>query len=218
MGMVFFPSCKTKADYRSASAAPAAYIRAKCGVEPIGCCRVNHQKRTPDDTALVVCNNCAAILEESSNAGKIEFVWELIDQDENFPFPDYHGEQMTVQDCWIAVEKRKVQDTVRSLLRKRNIDVVERPENHEKTRFCGVNLLAPCTKSNAQLAHRRYVEEGSHMFTPMSEEEQRAHFRAHGSQIMTDKVVCCCKFCRDGINRGAKTGIHLLELLFPAAE
>ncbi|MFQ9411935.1 MAG: hypothetical protein ACLR1T_14110 [Evtepia gabavorous] len=52
---------------------------------------------------------------------------------------------MTIQDCWLAVEKRHVQDAIRSLMRKMNIDVVELAENHEKTRFCGMNLVAPAT-------------------------------------------------------------------------
>ena len=36
----------------------------------------------------------------------------------------------------------------------------------------------------------------------------------HCAQIETDKAVCYCKFCTDGINMGGKTGVHLLELLF----
>ena len=74
---------------------------------------------------------------------------------------------MTIQDCWLAVEKRHVQDAIRSLMRKMNIDVVELAENHEKTRFCGMNLVAPCNPSNAKLAPKRYVEEGGHMFQPI---------------------------------------------------
>lgn len=42
-----------------------------------------------------------------------------------------------------------------------------------------------------------------------------ALFRAHCAQIQTEKVVCYCKFCTDGINMGGKTGLHMLELLFP---
>ncbi len=67
---------------------------------------------------------------------------------------------MTIQDCWLAVEKRHVQDAIRSLMRKMNIQVVELPENHEKTTFCGMNLTAECNPSNAKLAPKRYVEEG----------------------------------------------------------
>ena len=54
-------------------------------------------------------------MEESSQIEEIEFVWEIIDRDSDFPFPDYHGEKMTIQDCWRACEKRKVQDAIRSL-------------------------------------------------------------------------------------------------------
>jgi hypothetical protein len=94
------------------------YMRDRYSLDSIGCCRAGYQKLTVQDTAIVVCNNCAAIMEESSQAGKIEFVWELIDNDADFPFPDYHSERITIQDCWIAFEKRQLQDTVRSLLKK----------------------------------------------------------------------------------------------------
>lgn len=38
----------------------------------------------------------------------IEFLWQVIDRDPDFKFPDYHGEKMTLQDCWVAFEKRYV--------------------------------------------------------------------------------------------------------------
>ena len=96
---------------------------------------------------------------------------------------------MTVQDCWVAFEKRDVQDTVHSLLGKMNIMIAELEENYEKTKFCGVNLLSPCTESNAALAQRRYVEQFPHMFTPMEPEDQIKHFRRHCERIRTQKVV-----------------------------
>ena len=74
-----------------------------------------------------MCNNCAAIIEENTDAS-IDFLWQIIDRD-----PDYHGEEMTIQDCWVAFEKRHVQDAVRSLMRKMNIKIVELQENYEKT-------------------------------------------------------------------------------------
>lgn len=164
---------------------------------------------------MVVCNNCAAILGESSQAGEIKFVWEIIDQDPDFVFPDYHGAQMTIQDCWLAVEKRHVQENIRSLLRKMNIQYVELEENFDKTRFCGTNLLTPCSEGNAKLAQQRYVETGAGMFTPCSPEQQREKMREHCSQITTDQVICYCTACLAGINMGGKQGIHLLDLVFP---
>lgn len=131
MANLYFPGCKVKGDFPAASEKLAAYIQSKRVVTPVGCCRVDHDKLTPADTAVVVCNNCANIIAESGDPGQIEFVWEIIDNDPEFPFPDYHGEKMTIQDCWLAVEKRHVQDAIRSLMRKMNIDVVELAENHD---------------------------------------------------------------------------------------
>lgn len=213
MAMVFFPSCKARADYKDASEKLAAYLKERFGIVPVGCCRVNHQRLTPDDMAVIVCNNCAAIIEENTRAD-IKSVWEIIDEDENFQFPDYHGEEITIQDCWVGFDRRKIQDAVRSLLRKMNFSVVELDENYEKTRFCGVNLLAPCLESNAKLAHKRYVEDYPYMFTPMGEDERIEHFRKHCAKIRTKRTACYCKFCRDGINMGGKQGVHMLELLF----
>ena len=215
MATYFFPSCKATAQYKRASKDARAYVKDKLDLNPIGCCRPNHTKLLAEDTAVVVCNNCALIIEENTDAN-IEFLWQVIDEDPDFPFPDYGGEKITVQDCWIAFDKPQAHDAVRSLMRKMNIEVVELDESREKTKFCGPNLCAPCTESNAELAHKRYVEQFPHMFTPMEHDEQVAHFQKHCEQIQTDKVACYCKFCTDGIKMGGKTGVHLLELLFPA--
>ena len=213
----FFPSCKAKADFPKESARAAEYLENRFGIRPEGCCRPGHKKLTADDTAVFVCNNCAAVIEENTEAS-LKSLWELIDEDPYFPFPDYGGEEITVQDCWIAFEKRKVQDAVRSLLRKMNFRIAELPENYEKTRFCGENLLGPCTESNRQLVHHRYVELYPEMFTPMTEEEKDAHFRAHCGKIRTRRTACYCRFCRRGIERGGKEALHMLQLLFPASE
>ena len=215
MATYYFPSCKVTAQFKDASKRARAYVNDKLGLTPIGCCRPNHAKLAAEDTAVIVCNNCALIIGENTDAN-IEFLWQVIDQDPDFPFPDYHGEKMTLQDCWIAFDKPQAHEAVRSLMRKMNIEVVELAENRENTKFCGPNLCAPCTESNAELAHKRYVEDFPHMFTPMGEGEQVAHFQEHCGHIQTDEVVCYCKFCADGINMGGKQGRHLVELLFPA--
>lgn len=215
MAEIFFPSCKVKLAYPEASEKLGDYIKEKFNAEITGCCRANHTNLTPNDTALVVCNNCAAILEESSESKNIKFIYELIDKDETFEFPDYHGETMAIQDCWIAFEKKHLQNTIRSLLAKMNINYVELEENFEKTRFCGTNLLSTCNPSNAKLAPKRYVENGAHMFRPCSPEEQVLHFQDHCKKIKEDKVICYCKFCTDAINMGGKEGIYIIELLFP---
>ena len=167
MSRVFLPSCKLQARWKEPSAKLLTYLQEKEQVKKIGCCKVFCEKVSPKDQAIVVCNNCAAIMEESSPIRDIEFAWEIIDRDEAFPFPDYHGERMTIQDCLRAYEKRNVQNAIRSLLRKMNINVVELENNFEKADFCGPDLLEPCTEAEQKLAPRRYVMEGGHMYKPL---------------------------------------------------
>ena len=213
--MVFFPSCKIRAHYPYASARLRELLEEKYDVKTIGCCKIDHGRTTAEDTAVVICNNCGAIVEESGNAGVPVFVWELIDRMDDFEFPDYHGERMALQDCWRAYDRRSVQDAIRSIMRKMNIDIEELPENYEKTRFCGADLMEPCTDVEKRFAPKRYDTEGGHMYVPMERDEQDAALRAHCEGIESERVVCYCLACLDGINRGGKKAVHLLDLIFP---
>lgn len=136
MSKIFLPGCKVKANFKSSSEKLKAYLEKTEQIKMLGCCKVFCNRVKEDDTLVVVCNNCAAIMEESSPVKNIEFVWEIIDRDEHFRFPDYKGEKMAIQDCWRAYEKRNVQDAVRSLMKKMNIEIEELEENYENTKFC----------------------------------------------------------------------------------
>ena len=214
MATIFFSSCKATEQYKEPSKKAKEYVEQKLGIQPFGCCRPNHKKLTADDTAIVVCNNCTNIIDENT-AANIVSLWEIIDADDNFAFPDYHEEKMTIQDCWYAHDRPGVQNAVRSVLKKMNIVPVELKENFEATKFCGTSLLAPCSKSNATLAPKRYVEKFSYMFTPLPPEKHAEYFSRHCEQIETDKVACYCRACTNAINMGGKQAFHLLELLFP---
>lgn len=193
MSKVFLPACKVKNRFQNPSEKLRTYLEEKEQVKTIGCCKAFCGRLSKEDTAVVVCNNCAAILEESSQVGNIRFVWEIIDRDDHFPFPDYHGERMTIQDCWRAYEKRNVQDAVRSLLRKMNIEAVELEKN---------------------FAPRRYAADGAGMYRALSPKEQQLFLEDHCKGIDTKRTVCYCLSCLDGIQQGGKQAVHLLELLF----
>ena len=157
MSKVFLPGCKVKAKFKYQSDKLQAYLEQKEGVQTVGCCKAFCSQVAPTDIAVVICNNCAAIMEESSVVSQIEFVWNIIDNDPEFPFPDYHGERIVVQDCWRAYEKRYVQDAVRSLMRKMNIVPVELPNNYEKSDFCGADLLECILLSELKSTRRNMI-------------------------------------------------------------
>ncbi len=214
MEKVFFPSCHVTRAFPEQHAALRAYLKEKLDVNPIGCCRPTHKGLKKEDCAIVICNTCAAVIEESSPAEKLEYVWEIIDNDQDFVFPDYKGEKMTIQDCWTAGGRTSVQLAVRSLLKKMNIEIVEQEENFDKSCYCGTMLLRAVPERNSSLAPKRFLERGKDAFRPMDEAEQDEYLKDHCSKISTEKVVTYCRPCTAGINAGGKKGIHIIELLF----
>ncbi len=214
MSTVFFPSCKVKAQFPGSSARLADYIRGRFGVGPIGCCRVNCKVPQAGDEMITICHTCAAITEENSEARQ-RSVWEVIDEDPDFVFPDHSGETVTIQDCVLSYDRRAEQDAVRSLLKKMHFGVVELEENFDRTRFCGPLIKGPCPAQNAQLAPARFTKMLPHIFTPMTPDEQKAFYEAHCAQITTDTVVTYCRPCTAGIKMGGKRAVHMIELLFP---
>lgn len=73
------------------------------------------------DSVYSLCHNCNNIIEEMHPGLPVHSLWELIDRDESFSFPDYSGLSVTVQDCWRAKDRTDEQNAARSLLRKMNI-------------------------------------------------------------------------------------------------
>jgi hypothetical protein len=214
MAKVFFPSCKNKTAYPSASLKLREYLITSYGVETIaGCCRSDHRKLSPEDTAIVICGSCFAFCEESSNVGKIISVWEIIDSDSNFHFANYNGEKITVQDCWRLIGRNKVHTAVRSLLKKMNMEPIELNENRSKSRFCGISTLMPQSVQNIDLAPKRYGTESVGIFKDYPEEDRINLMEKHTQQFTTDRAVSYCTSCDAGIKIGKKSA-SLINLIF----
>lgn len=125
----------------------------------------------PGDTVISVCHNCTNIVEEWRAGTRTVSLWEIIDRDPAFPFPDYNGLEVTIQDCWRTRERRDEQEAVRSLLRKMNIKFVETEKNHEETDFCGSTLYREQPVKNSKLAPKHYVEQAKGKFIHHTEED-----------------------------------------------
>ena len=215
MANVFFPSCKVKVAYPEASQKMAEYVVNRCGMTITGCCRGSLQLLTEEDTAVCICNTCSAFCDESASAKKVISIWEIILADRQFPFPDYKGEEMTLQDCWRTYDKRPIQNAVRDLMQKMNIRVIELPDNYEKTRFCGISVLQPRPVYFDDFAPKRFRKVApDDLFQPYTDEERLKRMRVHSSGITTEKVACYCTACADGINLTDKKSVHMMELLF----
>ena len=216
MARLFFPGCKVKKRYPEASAWLAEQvIKRGYADEVTGCCRTEHQKLTAEDTAVCICNNCMAMIDEDADNGAMENIWVLIDNDPDFPLPDYSGRVMGVQDCGRAYDRADVQDAARSLLSKMGIEVVELPDAREKSTFCGQSFLKAVPKMDAGFAPKRYVEDAAArgIFVPHEPEAMQKALDDHASMIEPDEVACYCFACDMGLEAGGVNAHNMIELV-----
>ena len=115
MAAIYFPSCNfTKASPRAAKRL-RDYMKERMPVA--GCCRVDKTPYPAGDTALYFCQACRETLEaKEGNQLLLEnlFVW--LDRQEDFPWPDYSGLVVNVQDCWRDRKHPEIFQAVRSCL------------------------------------------------------------------------------------------------------
>lgn len=211
---IFFPSCKMSARFSEQVKKLTEYLKNKNAIDAVaGCCRKDRLNLTQDDEAVLICQNCFAIVSESSAAKNLSFAWEIILRDENFPFKNFHGKKFYVQDCWVTRDDRHAQNVVRALLKKMNIDVVEIPLNFEKSIYCGTRLLKPCLPDNFRLAPKRFAPEH---FENKTLDEQKNFLNEYVEKNFPENfpIVCSCKMCLEGFELVGRDAVHLIELLF----
>lgn len=233
----YIASCVFTAKYPALSQKVQQYMKDTYHVQVVRCCTPKYKLAKyenlmpdtyrdawcslPDSGAFEkdckvysICHNCTDILQETKPLVPVESIWEAILADQSFHYPDYHGKEMAVQDCWRSYDNRMEQEAVRQLLRKMNIQIVELPNNFEKADFCGTTLYAPCVTRNAVLAPHRFVENAAGKFVAHSEEEQRTLMQTYCRQLPTRDIVTYCHYCQTGLELGGANAVHLASLLF----
>lgn len=235
----YIASCMFTAQFPELSLKIQDYIRGKYkDIEIIRCCVPDwkvkiYEEKMPEgilrdnwvslpptadfasgDEVWSLCANCSNIIEECHPNTAVHSLWELIDSDDDFPFPDYSGLKATVQDCWRSRDRKEVQDAVRSLLKKMNIDFIEADRHHSETDFCGTSLYRPQVSRNPKLAPKHYAENIDGLFLPHTEEEQKRIMEEYCSHYKTDTVICYCHYCLEGLKTAGIDGRHLAHILF----
>lgn len=234
----YIASCVFTRDYPELSFRIQDYLKDTFGMEIIRCCTDRYKVRDFEelmppsvrdrwkgtthhipfdkDTVMVsLCHNCAAIFRESHPEVKVISLWEfLLEHDPTFPFPDYGGESMALQDCWRSHDDRAEQDAVRALLGKMNIKVVELEPNRADTRYCGVSTMRPAPRRNLVMAPERFVKNATGLFLPHTPQQQKEAMQQYCRRIPTESVVAYCHYCTEGFRLAGQKNFHLAELMF----
>ena len=150
---------------------------------------IKHFEKFPAGSTVVsICHNCSAIFEERHPEIFRESIRELILSDENFPYPDYHGEAITIQDCWRSKENFAEQEAVRELLRRMNFKVVELSENHVQAKSCGYSLYQPPPPRNPKLAPKRFLYGAQGLFQEHTPEQKNRSCKSTAQKFGRKKL------------------------------
>ena len=210
MTQYYYRGCKYLAHNPEGTERLFRYLKAH-GVELSGCCSSDCLIPDEKDTIIYQCPTCGLILNESARKKEMLSIYEYLLRQGDFPWPDYDGRRLTVQDCWRMRENRAYMESIRQVLKRMNITVLEIEQNFEKTDFCGRTLYQIPSPRYEKLAPKALVEKA--IFTPCSEEEQIMLMKENSLRYPTEEVACYCTGCLKGINDGGNKGVHVLDLV-----
>jgi hypothetical protein len=154
------------------------------------CCR--HDPNAEEGSVIInVCAGCDRRFRSLYKGVSTISFWEVLDQMDAFPFPDYSGITMSVHDACPIREKPKIHSAIRSLLNKMNIKVIE-TENHGTNSICCGDSFYPSL--------------------PLEQIHERMKRRA--DSMPCEEVVVYCVSCIKSMFIGGKTPRYMMDLLF----
>jgi hypothetical protein len=153
------------------------------------CCR--HEPRLPEGSLIVnVCAGCDRRFRSLYAGITTVSLWEIIDGQGAFDFPDYGGFQMSLHDPCPVRERPPVHRAVRSLLRKMNVDVIEPAFNGPRSVCCG---------------------DDAYPAAPI--ETVRGLMKKRADSMPREDVAVYCVSCVKAMHIGGKRPRHLVDLL-----
>ena len=205
---VYFPSCNFTAASPAAAKKLRGYLSGKMPVA--GCCRTDKRPLTQADTAIYFCQACRETLEaRQENRPAVENLFVYMERQGDFPWPDYAGLTVHVQDCWRDRQHPEVFRAVRAALAKMHVQVVELAENRERSTFCGSLHFEPQKPENQALL-AQYP--GTPLYQ-LPQEAQAALMREQVEKYTCPLAVTYCNRCTAGIAAGGGRAVHLVELM-----
>ena len=153
------------------------------------CCR--HDPGLPNGSIIVnVCAGCDRRFRTLYDGISTISLWEIIDNLNNFPFPNYHGMEVSVHDPCPVRNTPVVHKAVRGLLQKMNIKVIEAEKIGTNSVYCGDSLYPNCDMEKIHTA-----------------------MKSRADSMPCEKVVVYCVSCIKAMQIGGKVPCHLTDLL-----
>jgi len=154
------------------------------------CCQ--HDPLLPVNSKIInICPGCDKRFSNDYRNVTTISLWEIFDTTDGFKFPDYSGMRMSIIDACPTRDQTEIQTSIRNILTKMNIGLVEPKNTGISSTCCGDSFygLIP-------------VEKVKELMIKRSEE------------MPVDDVVVYCISCVKAVFNGGKTPKYLVDLLF----
>ena len=153
------------------------------------CCQ-HEPKLTGGGRIINVCAGCDRRFRSLYEGVSTISFWEVLDNLDSFPYPDYKGALMTVQDPCPVRDKPEVHKAVRSLLKKMNIRVTEASAHGTGSVCCG---------------------DSAYPSLPIEQVHEKMKQRA--ASMPCEEVCVYCVSCIKALHIGGKNPRYLVDLL-----
>jgi Fe-S oxidoreductase len=154
------------------------------------CC--HHEPPFSEKTNIInICPGCDKRFKNDYHQTTTISLWEILADSDDFPFPDYKGKTMTILDACPTRNEYRVQESIRTLLKRMNINLIEPKKTRNKGTCCGDSFygLIPVSDVKKQMIKRT-------------------------NEMPADDVVVYCVSCTKSIFIGGKKPHYLIDLLF----
>ena len=154
------------------------------------CCRLHPEIETGTQV-INTCPGCSRRYKNNYTESTTISLWKILAENDDFPFPDYKGETMTILDACPTRNESRVHDAIRTLLHRMNIEIIE-PENTRETGTC-------C---------------GDSYYGKKPVETVKEQMRSRAEEMPVENVVVYCVSCVKSMYLGGKKPRYLVDLLF----
>jgi Fe-S oxidoreductase len=154
------------------------------------CCR--HEPKFRENKEVInVCAGCDKRYRTLYQGVTTISLWEVLAEDQAFPFPDYGGREMSILDACPTRDQVRVHRAVRTLLRRMNIVLKEPKKTGTKSVCCGDSY-----------------------FGSLPVERVKEQMKKRAGQMPVNDVVVYCVSCCKSMHIGGKKPRYLVDLLF----
>lgn len=156
----------------------------------LSCC-FNTPELEPDTCIITPCSTCNNRYRTLYKECTSSYFLATLAESDTFPFPDYQGISMSIQDTCSGRTDELYLNAIRKLLKRMNINIVEAEKSGKRGKCCGQVLYGKAPQ-----------------------EKVEAYMKARAQEMPEENVVVYCASCIQGIMLGNKKARFIIDLLF----